>query len=91
MQTDEGITYEIVNGTTYINRDSIAMYLYEPLMQYQVIYDISRTGRGWKGYTRFPTKEVHVWIYQNVIFVQSKKETHKLTIRQKTIWLEDED
>jgi hypothetical protein len=91
QQTDDEIFMHIVNGTTYINRDSIAIYLYEPLMEYMVLYRIERTGRGWKGVIQYPRKEVEVWIYANRIFVKYKDETHKLTIRQKTIWKDDQD
>lgn len=67
-----------VNGSVYITLDSIAMYLYEPLMLKVVLYDITQKGSVYTGYLR--GKKVTVKISDNVITVYFKNLTSKLYV-----------
>lgn len=67
-----------VNGSVYITQDSIAMYLYEPLMLKVVLYDITQKESVYTGYLR--GKKVTVKISDNVITVYFKNMTSKLYV-----------
>jgi len=73
--------YADVVGKIYFSNDSIAVYLYEPMMEYMVIYNLRSVNGVYIGYLPYNKKEVKLWRWHDVIFIEYKKVKTKLYLR----------
>lgn len=72
-----------VSGSVYITPDSLAMYLYEPIMRQMVLYNVKNANDAYVGYLVGIRKPVTVLIWENVAFVSWKKTKSKLYLKSK--------
>lgn len=82
QKTKKGYFATPVKGTIYFTEDSIAAYLYEPMMEYMVLYNPTSQMGFYTGYLpgrRFPVK---VWIYENVVFITYRDSRTKLYLKK---------
>ena len=73
--------YAEVEGKIYLTNDSIAVYLYEPMMQLFVVYDIHSVNNIYICKLPFSRKELKLWIWENVVFIEYKKTKTKLYLK----------
>lgn len=77
--------YFEVEGKAYFTEDSIAVYLYEPMMEFMVLYNVTNENGIYTGYMKYSKAPVKLWVWQDVIFIVWKKNRIKLYLKKQDV------
>ena len=71
--------YEVeLNGKAHLSIDSVAIHLYEPVMQSLILTNVSKLGNTYIGYTEGYSREISVTKIGNVLLVKWGKMNSKI-------------